>query len=94
MLCDLACAVLSKPLGIGASERSWKDVKKILMPTRNKTDHGRSVKMTTIVGEHCADKVARCRERENCVGRLWTEEDFETLKLDKYGIEVVGLAGD
>lgn len=56
VLCKLAMIVLSKPLGIGSSERSWKDVKKILSPTRNRTQQGRSVKMTTIVGKHCADK--------------------------------------
>ena len=50
--------------------------------------------MTTIVGEHCADKAVRRRERENRVGRLWTEEDFETLNLDKFGIDVEVLAGN
>ena len=39
VLCQLACIVLSKILGIGSAERSWKDTKKIYTPARNRTDH-------------------------------------------------------
>ena len=84
--------VCSKILGIGSVERAWKDVKKIKMPSRNRTLPERTRRMTTIVGHHCANRAARRREREARAGRLWDEADFATLKLDKYGIDTEVLA--
>ena len=43
--------------------------------------------MTTTVGYHCAFKAVRRRERKLRVGRLWNDEDFTFLKLDKYDVD-------
>ena len=93
-LSALACHVLSKVSGIGSAERNWKDRKKISTPARNRTASERSKKMTKIVGHHCAFKAARRRERDARAGRLWNDNDFTTLKLDKYGIDVEVISGE
>ena len=94
VLCLLACRVLSKVSGIGAAERNWKDLKRVVTAGRNRTKPKRSKKMTTIVGHHCAFKAKRRRERESRAGRVWNDDDFRCLKLDKFGIDVEVLAGE
>ena len=87
----LGCLVLSKIVGIGSAERSWKVTKSVLTPKRNRLNSISTKKQSTIVGEHQQDKSVRRRERDSRVGKIWCENDFKTLKLDKFGIDVETL---
>ena len=76
-------------LGIGLVERHWKDVKRVvLLSGRYKLDSEKVKKESTLVGQHCAAKSARCREAQSKAGKLWTEEGFETLGLDRFCVDV------
>ena len=59
-----------------------------LLSGRYKLDSKKVKKESTIVGQHCAAKSVRCREVQSKVGKLWTEDDFETLGLDRFGVNV------
>ena len=89
VLGKLACLILSKILGIGSAERHWKDVKRVASSSgRYKLDSDKVKMESTLVGQHCAAKSARCRESQSKAGKLWTEDDFETLRLDRFGVDV------
>ena len=93
MLGRLACLVLSKIVGLGSSERNWKELKRVKTPTRNALGSDKLAKLTTLVGHHCAAKSERRRARLARAGKLWTEDDFETLNLKKFGIDTSALSG-
>ena len=46
------------------------------------------MQLTTIVGNLCGTNPERHRARMNRAGKLFSDKDFETLKLDRYGVEV------
>ena len=48
-------------------------------------------KESILKGQHCAAKSARRREAQSEARKLWTEEDFETLGLDRFGVDVAKL---
>ena len=85
--------VVSKILGTGSAERIFKETKRVQTPTRNILHPEKTMKLTTIVGNHCGTKAERRRERINRAGKLFTDKDFETLKLDRYGVETGVLSG-
>ena len=88
----VACRVTSKILGQGSSERAWKTAKKVLRPERNRLGSEKLKMQTVVVGHQCLMRSERRRKRESRVGKIWQEEDFETLKLDKFGMDVKVLA--
>ena len=49
-------------------------------------------KLTTLVGHHCAAKSERRGARLARAGKLWTEDDFETLQLTRYRIDASTLS--
>ena len=93
MLGRLACLVLSKIVGLGSSERNWKELKRAKTPTMNQLRSDKLAKLTTPVSHHCAAKSKRRRARLARAGKLWTEDDFETLKLQKFRIGMSALSG-
>jgi len=88
-----ACLVLSKIVGLGSSERHWKELKRVKTPTRNWLKTDKLAKLTTLIGHHCATKSKRRRAMLARAGKLWTEDDFETLNLQKFGIDTSALSG-
>ena len=66
--------------------------KKVSNPSRNRANSESSKKLTTIVGYHYAFKASRQRVRGSRSGRLWNDENFSSLKLDKDGIDFDVLA--
>jgi len=87
----LSC--VSKVAGLGSAERNWKETKIVQTPTRNQLKSAKVAKLTTLVGHHCAAKSERRRARLARAGKLWTEDDFETLKLARFGISTLALSG-
>ena len=77
MIGRLNCLVFSKIVGLGSSERNWKELKRAKTPTRNQLEMEKLVKLTTIVDHHCGAKSERRRARLARACKLWTEDDFE-----------------
>ena len=48
--------------------------------------------MTKIVFHYCAFKAAHRHERESRASRLWSEDYFSSLKLDKHSVDVKVLS--
>ena len=58
---------------------------------RYKLEPEKIKKESTLVAQHCASRAARRRELQSKAGKLWTEEDFDELGLDKFGVNVAKL---
>ena len=87
-----ACIVCSKILGIGNAERSWGLVKHLKSDKRAHLS-GEAVKMqATMFGASCADasSVKRESRKDMAAGPdiNWSEEDFKSVGLAKFGIDV------
>ena len=93
VLGKLACLVCSKIVGIGAAERKWKEVKRVKTAQRNRLGAEKTAKLTLLVGTNCSRKADARRERMARAGRLWNDDDFETMKLEQFGIDVDVLSG-
>lgn len=92
VLGKLACLVVSKNLGIGSAERHWKIVKLSKTGQRARLGVQKAKKSALVYG---AAMQQRSRHRENrlrIAGKLWEDEDFQTLKLDFYCGEIVAAA--
>ena len=92
VLGKLACLTTSKNLGIGSAERHWKIVKATKAGQRARLGTEKAKKSALIYG---AAMQQRSRHRENklrIAGKLWEDDDFETLKLDFYCEEIVQAA--
>jgi len=61
--------------------------------TRNQLKSAKVAKLATLVGHHCTAKSERHQARLAGAGKLWTEDDFETLKLTRFGIDASALSG-
>ena len=93
MLGRLPCLVLSKIVGLGSSKRNWKELKRAKTPAKNQLKTDKLEKLTTLVGHHYGAKSERRRARLARADKLWTEDDFETLNLKKFGIDTSALSG-
>ena len=83
----VSCRASGKPVGIGGSERSWADTKKVKSKTRNSMSSGRAEKQTLIYGmAHLQE--ARMMRSGDAVSQ-WTEDDINCdLGLNEFGAEV------
>jgi hypothetical protein len=84
ILGKLACLVLSKILGIGTAERNWKQVKKLKSGDRSNLSMAVTSKITNVYGQYQQMKARSRQQHMSSVGKLWTEEDFHTMKMDLY----------
>ena len=88
----VACLVCSKILGIGSAERCWGTVKHNKIGKRSHLS-AEAVKMqSTIFGAYAADKAdlrRQCKD-EGVKQReqFWDDDDFKTLGLTKYGVDL------
>jgi hypothetical protein len=88
----VACVVTSKTLGIGSAERHWKIIKaaKREQQARNTTE---KCKKSALVYGAAMQQRARHREKKLLTaGKLWTDDDFLSLKLDTHCKEVIEKA--
>ena len=59
---------------------------------RKKLGVEKTTKLIKVVGHHCVKKSKRRHNRRAKTGELWDDNDFETLKIDQYGIDISVLS--
>jgi hypothetical protein len=91
VLGKLACLVLFKILGIGTAKRNWKQVKKIKYRDRANLGNELTAKITNVYGQYPQVKLRNRDDQKSSVGRLWTEEDLNCMKIDVFYADVVVL---
>jgi hypothetical protein len=89
VLGKVACLVLSKILGIGTSERNWKQVKLMKSGQRSNTHPERCKKQVALYGIYQQTKARARAAKLSSVGKLWEDADFKTLKMDEYCKDMV-----
>ena len=77
----IAHNLTSNVIGIGAAKCNWKEANMVKTPTRNHLGLAKTSEVTTLVGNNCIAKTDRHRVKMARVGKLWTDTDFETMKL-------------
>jgi hypothetical protein len=94
VLGKLACIVCSKILGIGSAERAWGDVKQHKNGQRANLGAEATKMTSTLFGTYCSEKAAVRRRHKNTSGVFWDDEDFRTLGMSRYGVDVNALVND
>ena len=77
----MGCRTTSKGMGIGEAERHWKQNKKIRGGQRARLLPEKTKKQATIAADFSLKRSQLRRQKANKAGMLWTDEDFDTLKL-------------
>ncbi len=84
VLGKLACLVLSKILSIGTAEQNWKQAKYMKLGQCSHTDTNKVKKQAALYGQYQQVKAHARQSKLSSVGKLWEENDFKLLKMDKY----------
>lgn len=84
VLGPLSCLVLSKILGIGTAERSWKQVKAVKSGQRSRTSVLKTKKQVMIYGQYQQEKSKLCHDRATTAGHIWNDADFRCCKMDAF----------
>ena len=80
----MGCRTTSKGMGIGEAERHWKQNKKIRQGQRARLSPEKTKKQATIAADFSLKRSQLRRQKANKAGLLWTDEDFDTLKLGEF----------
>ena len=88
----LACLVCSKNLGIGQAERQWKIMKLGKSGQRARMGTQKNKKSSLIYGAAMQQRSNHDKHRLHIAGKLWQDEDFDTLKLNFHCGEIVQAA--
>jgi hypothetical protein len=88
VLGKLACLVLSKILGIGTAERNWKQVKAVKSGQRSNTGIDKTKKQVLIYAQYQQARAQARIKKLSTAGKLWEDEDFESMKMDEYCREI------
>ena len=88
----LACLITSKNLGIGSAERHWKIVKRAKTGQSARLGADNAKKQYLVYGAAMQQRARFRLKKLSDAGKLWCEEDFETLKLDHFCEEIVESA--
>lgn len=86
---QLACLVLSKNLGIGSAERHWKLVKAAKAGQRARLGEEKTKKCALVHGVSMHQRARHKEKKLQAAGKIWTDEDFESLKLDVHCKEII-----
>lgn len=84
----LACFVTSKILGIGTAERNWKQVKNVKSGQRVNTSIEKTKKQVLINAMNGEQRAEARRTKLSAAGKLWSVEDFESMKMDMFCKEI------
>ena len=84
----LACLVTSKILGIGTAERNWKQIKAVKTGQRANTGVEKCKKQVMIYSQYQAMRGQLRTTRLSCAGKLWDDDDFQTMKMDEFCKEI------
>lgn len=88
VLGKLACLVTSKILGIGTAERNWKQVKNVKSGQRVNTSIDKTKKQVLIHAMHGEQRAQVKRSKLSAAGKLWSDEDFKSMKMDVFCKEI------
>ena len=88
VLGPLACLIVSKNLGIGSAERHWKLVKATKSGQRAGLGEEKSKKCALVYGSSMQQRSRHRLEKLATAGKLWTDQDFDSLKLDIHCQEI------
>jgi hypothetical protein len=84
VLGKLACLVLSKILGIGTTERNWKQVKAVKSGQRVNTTICKTTKQVLIYSQYQQARAQAKMQNRAAAGKLWDNNDFASMKMDEY----------
>ena len=82
VLGKLACLVTSKNLGIGSAERHWKIIKAAKNGQRTSLCPEKTKMQALIYGTAMQKKQRYRQDKLRAAGKLWCDDDFESMKLD------------
>ena len=88
----VACIVTSKNLGIGSAERHWKLIKAAKRGQRARTATEKCKMSALIYGAAMQQRSRHMEKKLLIAGKLWSDEDFLSLKLDSHCKEVIEKA--
>jgi len=88
----LACLTTSKNLGIGSAERHWKIMKRAKTGQSARLSAESAKKQSLVYGAAMQQRARFRVKKLSDAGKLWRDEDFETLKLDHFCGEIVESA--
>ena len=88
----VACVVTSKNLGIGSAERHWKLIKAAKRGQRACTTTEKCKKSALVYGAAMQQRSRHREKKLQTAGKLWTDDDFLSLKLDTHCKEVIEKA--
>jgi hypothetical protein len=83
-----ACLVLSNILGIGTTERNWKQVKTVKSGQRVNTGIGKTKKQVLIYAQYQQTRAQARMTKLAVAGKLWEDEDFASMKMDPFCKEI------
>lgn len=88
----MACLVVSKNLGIGSAERHWKLVKGTKKGQRARLGEEKAKKCALVHGASMQQRARHKLEKLSIAGKLWDDDDFDSLKLDIHCQEITEAA--
>ena len=88
VLGKLACLITSKILGIGTTERIWKQIKAVKSGWRMNTGMDKTKKQEMIYSQYQQMKAQVHIQKLLCVGTLWDDNDFKSIKMDEHCKEI------
>ena len=92
VLGKLACLVTSKNLGIGSAERHWKIVKRAKSDQSARLGNDGAKKQALVYGAAMEQRSRFRLKKLGDAGKLWCDEDFESLKLSYFCEEIIETA--
>lgn len=94
VLGKLACLVTSKIFGIGTAKRNWKQVKQVKSGQRVKIGMDKTKKQVLIHAIHGEHQAEARRSKLSAAGNLWSDKDFESMKMDLFCKEIKDSLND
>jgi hypothetical protein len=73
------------------AEHNWKQAKKIKHGDRANLGNKMTAKITNVYGQYQQVKSDNRNDQRSSVGRLWTEEDLDCMKMDVFCSNVAKL---
>jgi hypothetical protein len=78
-----------KILGIGTAERNWKQIKAVKLEQRTNKGMDKTKKQVMIYSQYQQMKAqAHIQKLSWCVGKLWDDNDFKSMKMDEHCKEI------
>ena len=90
----IACITTSKPVGIGEAERDWSFNKDIKSSKRSKVSSKVLMQQVVCHAAYSVERKAARQKEEEALKLTWTDDEFESLGLDKFLIDIAEVTGE